>query len=64
MACRLPTYTKWDDARLRPGAQHLSPLAPAKEMPFPSAASAHRDGYADPEDEKLQKVRRSRASWV
>lgn len=36
--------------RLRPGAQHLSPLAPAKEMPFPSAASAHRDGYADPEE--------------
>ena len=37
-------------ARLRPGAQHLSPLAPAKAMPFPCAASAHRDGYAEPED--------------
>eukprot|EP00435_Cladocopium_sp_Y103_P067982 s41_g30.t2 len=36
--------------RLRPGAQHLSPLAPAKPMPFPSAPSAYRDGYADPEE--------------
>lgn len=36
--------------RLRASAQHLTPVAAAGATSFPSVPSAHRDGYAAPED--------------
>lgn len=36
--------------RLRASAQHLTPVAAAGATSFPSVPSAHRDGYAAPEE--------------